>query len=146
MYRAAFGTSKLLCSIWLSKKLLDLTSFRLTRVRSRHQLITLDMVYALVWKRPLQFFGTGYTLSERASLDAFPVGRSLLFMSSQFTCNHHQLEKHSIGQVIRSSLGYVVSDQLNSSGISKSVVNYIGICVTQPIPESICVNLETINK
>ena len=125
---------------------LDLTSFRLTRVRSRRQLITLDMVYALVWKLPLQIFGTGYTLSEKASRDTFPVGRSLLFMSSKFAWNHQQLEKHSVGQVIRSSQSYVSSDQLNSSGIRKSIVNYIGICVTQPIPESICVNFETINK
>jgi hypothetical protein len=146
MYRVTFGTSKWLCSIWLSKNLLNLTSFRLTRVRSRLQLITLDMVYALVWKLPLQIFGTGYTLSERASLDTFTVGGSILFMSSKFVCNHQQLEQHSIGQVMRSSQSYVSSDQLNSSGIRQSIVNSIGPCVTQPIPESICVNLETINK
>ena len=104
------------------------------------------MVYALVWKLPLQIFGTGCTLSERVSLDTFPAGRSLLFMSSKFTCYHQQLEKHSIEQVIRRSQSYVSSDQLNSSGIRNSIVNYIRICVTQSIPESICVNLETINK
>ena len=146
MYRVTFGTSNWLCSIWLWNNLVDLTSFRLTRLRSRRQWIALDTVYVLVWKLSTRNRGPGNTPAGRASLDVLPVGRSLLFMSSKFACNHQQFEKHSIGQVIRSSQSYVSSDQLNSFGIRKSIVNYIGICVSQPIPESIRVNSETINK
>ena len=132
MNRVTFGTCNRLCSIRLWKNLGDLTLFRLIRLRSRRRLIALEIVHELVSKLSTQNRDPRNMPSGRASLDVLPVGKSLLFTSLKYACDHQQLEKHSIGQVVRSSWSYISSDQPSSSGIGKSIVNYIQVHSIRP--------------